>query len=908
MIVKGKDKTDSILSYRLVDGKCEVIYKNSCKPYIYNCENVRILKLQSVVDVRNKIVWTNTGVAQDAFYICHYGEFCRIVFRDKTELSYKKEQIRVIENCLSGADSRSLFDYFKETAQVVGLVAEDDNNILSNQYEKVSKVSAETVLAIYLNEKQPPQTRKCPPLLIYPFGLNESQKVAVENAFSSQVSFIQGPPGTGKTQTILNVVANIVLNGKTVAVVSQNNSAIQNIIEKLEKENLSFLSALLGNANNKNKFIESQNGTYPEMENWKIPISKRNYLRVSLKILSQELNKMFWSKNRIAQIEQQLLHLKIEQQHFRKFCERISPETLPLLPIQNFSASQIMDLWLEYEQAMESGGLLSWLKKLLILLRYNRTALLMFQHTPQAIIPYLQRQYYDVKILELCTEKKKLEKELKLFCFEEKLAELQQGALRLFRAELAERYDCGNARRVFDRQSFYNNANGFNLEYPIVLSTTYSIKGTLATNHVYDYLIVDEASQVDLATAVLAFSCARNIVIVGDTKQLPNVLSSQTVEKATRIWKKYSLSQKYCFVNHSLLSSALSVWPNAPTVLLKEHYRCHPKIAEFFNQKFYNGQLIVMTKDKGEQDVLAVYQTVPGNHARGHLNQRQIDVIKKEVLPRLKESNYQEIGVIAPYRDQVEALQEQLKDDKLEIATVHKFQGREKDAIILSSVDNQISPFVDDGQLLNVAVSRAVFSLSIVTSSAAEKGYTNFGDLIRYIKYNNFLQIQSNVFSVFDLLYHEYAQQRKEFLKGHLHISEYDSENLMYALIENVLSLDEFVGISCVPHVSLVTLIQSYQKLTVEERTYAKNPLTHVDFLLFKKIDKEPILAIEVDGTYYHTRNRCQAQRDEMKNRILKKIELPLARFRTNESSESERLKVMIRFLMTEKAQALATG
>ena len=61
----------------------------------------------------------------------------------------------------------------------------------------------------------------------------------------------------------------------------------------------------------------------------------------------------------------------------------------------------------------------------------------------------------------------------------------------------------------------------------MVLSTTYSIKGTLSIDHIYDYLIVEEASQVDLATRVLAVSCARNIVIVGDLKQLPNVLTEE---------------------------------------------------------------------------------------------------------------------------------------------------------------------------------------------------------------------------------------------------------------------------------------------------------------------------------------------------------------------------------------------
>ena len=48
----------------------------------------------------------------------------------------------------------------------------------------------------------------------------------------------------------------------------------------------------------------------------------------------------------------------------------------------------------------------------------------------------------------------------------------------------------------------------------------------------------------------------------------------------------------------------------------------------FCNQKFYRGQLIVMTKDQNEPDVLAMYRTTAGSHARSHVNQRQIDVIR----------------------------------------------------------------------------------------------------------------------------------------------------------------------------------------------------------------------------------------------------------------------------------------
>ena len=149
---------------------------------------------------------------------------------------------------------------------------------------------------------------------------------------------------------------------------------------------------------------------------------------------------------------------------------------------------------------------------------------------------------------------------------------------------------------------------------------------------------MDEASQVDIATGALALSCARNVVIVGDTKQLPNVVTENTRNKANFIFESYHLNEGYRFTK-SFLQSVLEVMPNVTQTLLREHYRCHPKIINFCNQKFYRGELIIMTEDKGEKDVLSVIKTVPGNHERNHYSQRQIDVIKDEIIPKFNLDN-----------------------------------------------------------------------------------------------------------------------------------------------------------------------------------------------------------------------------------------------------------------------------
>lgn len=431
-------------------------------------------------------------------------------------------------------------------------------------------------------------------------------------------------------------------------------------------------------------------------------------------------------------------------------------------------------------------------------------------------------------------------------------------------------------------------------EYPVILSTTFSSRNSLHTDVVYDYLIMDEASQVDIATGALALSCARNVVIVGDTKQLPNVVTEDVKARAAAIFDCFQIHEGYQFTK-SFLQSVLDVMPDVTQTLLREHYRCHPKIINFCNQKFYRGELIIMTEDKGEEDVLAVVKTAPGNHAREHYSQRQIDVIKNEILPKYV-TNTEETGIIAPYRNQVKALAAELM--QINSATVHKFQGKEKDTIIISTVDDEISDFADDAYLINVAVSRAKKRLILVVTGNEQVRERNITDLVDYIQYNNFEVMDSEIYSIFDYLYKQYAEERKAYLQKHHRISEYDSENLMFALIEDVLSLDKYCSLDAVCHFPMNMLIKNSERLDEQHCRYAMNPATHVDFLLYNRISKKPILAIEVDGYEYHKAGAAQASRDVLKNRILELYKIPLLRFKTNGSGEKEKIEKMLDGLM----------
>jgi very-short-patch-repair endonuclease len=139
-------------------------------------------------------------------------------------------------------------------------------------------------------------------------------------------------------------------------------------------------------------------------------------------------------------------------------------------------------------------------------------------------------------------------------------------------------------------------------------------------------------------------------------------------------------------------------------------------------------------------------------------------------------------------------------------------------------------------------------------------------------------------------LYKSYSEQKKELLKKQKKVSEYDSENLMYGLICEVLKSEQFLKYDVVLHVPLKMIIRDARHLNDEETAYAMNILTHVDFLIYDKLSKQPVMVVEVDGYAYHNQNTKQAQRDTLKDEILRKYFIPIARFKTNESNENKRL------------------
>lgn len=889
ILVKGEDKTDNIASCNYLNGKYQITFSNS--PKIFNYDHLNVKWLRNPQSINTNIVKiSKNGVAFFSILeILQFENFWRICYDNGNSRVYDTKELTIEVNVLSNQQANNCLDYFKQIAEKISIKTDDGKNILSKQFEKISFVSPNTALADYLNATNKSSTKldvNSP--IYYPFGCNLSQMQAVNNAFTNKISVIEGPPGTGKTQTILNIIANAVINEKTVAVASNNNSATDNVFEKLQKYGFDFIAAQLGNSDNKKDFINNKQTKYPDFNEYKYDPNKMQILRNEVLILEKELKEMLSANNRVAELKTQLSAIKTEKQYFDEYYKETYDNNLQIKMLLTLRASQMLQLWVECQSFSERGREISFWYKLNSVLMYGFWTLSLFQIPIKELIPIFQNMYYKLKISELVKEINDTENKLKAYHFVDKQLELSTKSIIVLKNSLYEKYAGKVARTTFIEDDLWKNSENFIVEYPVVLSTTYSIKSSMKKDFIYDYVIIDEASQVDLTTGVIALSCAKNIIVVGDLMQLPNVITDHTKKMIESITQSFNLVDGYKYENNSLLSSICSIIPNVSRTLLREHYRCHPKIIEFCNQKFYNNQLVIMTVDDKEENVLKVYKTVEGNHARGRYNQRQIDEIKETVIPELhKDVENADIGIIAPYRDQTIALQNDM-DNSIEISTVHKFQGREKDDIIISTVDNEISQFTDNPNMLNVAVSRAKNRLRIVVSDSDKNDNTNIGDLIKYIQYNNFEVVNGEIYSVFDFLYKDYTKKRNEYLKEHKKISEFNSENLMYALIVKVLNNESYKKCSVVVHQPLNMLIRDPKNLTEEECQYAMNCATHLDFLIYNKLDKTPILAIEVDGYDNHKDGTVQAQRDILKNRILIKYSIPLLRFKTNGSQEEK--------------------
>lgn len=268
----------------------------------------------------------------------------------------------------------------------------------------------------------------------------------------------------------------------------------------------------------------------------------------------------------------------------------------------------------------------------------------------------------------------------------------------------------------------------------LVLSTlTNAYFSPLLSKQRFDVVIVEEASMAVLPALFYAACLGRDkTVMVGDPCQLPSIVQSD----APYVYKVMGRNIFEVTVPEPLSSPFVA--------LLDVQYRMHPVIGALVSDSFYGGKL-KHAADMGECSAIAGLEPYAGAplvvldtagqsvcrqspKGQSRLNDKTAEACVDLAL-RAVSSGAQSVAIITPYADQARAIRALLKeqaegDERIECSTVHRFQGRERDVVILDTVDaepmrpgvllSERGPHTSAQKLINVAISRARGKLVIV--------------------------------------------------------------------------------------------------------------------------------------------------------------------------------------------------
>jgi predicted DNA helicase len=267
----------------------------------------------------------------------------------------------------------------------------------------------------------------------------------------------------------------------------------------------------------------------------------------------------------------------------------------------------------------------------------------------------------------------------------------------------------------------------------------------------FDVVVIDEATQSIEPSCLIPMVKGQKWVMAGDHKQLPPTVLHPKAEQE---------------LQYSLFERLIRDYDESIKSLLNVQYRMHEAIMHFPNKTFYDGRIKAhksvaqhtladfdITRPDEEAGSAELVQPEPPavfldtkhfeaqwerQRKRSHSRENPLEAKIVERLARsLVNMGIEEaqIGIISPYDDQVDLIQQKLNDCKeLEVKTVDGFQGREKEVIILSFVranKKENIGFLTDLRRLNVAITRARRKLIMVGHSPTLQNHETYQALIK---------------------------------------------------------------------------------------------------------------------------------------------------------------------------------
>lgn len=279
----------------------------------------------------------------------------------------------------------------------------------------------------------------------------------------------------------------------------------------------------------------------------------------------------------------------------------------------------------------------------------------------------------------------------------------------------------------------------------VLCATTTGLDSELLGPRRFELAVIDEACQsVEPGCWTALLRCDR-VVLAGDHCQLPPTVVSQA---AAAEGFTVSLFERLMNLHGPMIARRLDV-----------QYRMHQSIMGFSSGEFYDGALVAdpsvcdhLLSDLPELNAGPICQTPlefidtagagydeelePDGESRRNPGEATVVASKVQALLDCGVAP-QDIAVIAPYAAQVRLLREQLAIPGLEIDSVDGFQGREKEAVVISLVranpEGQIG-FLGDVRRMNVALTRARRKLLVIGDSATLSNHPFYRRLIEYFE------------------------------------------------------------------------------------------------------------------------------------------------------------------------------
>ena len=935
------------------DGNRVVVTYTNGKQYPYGEDRVRLYdqverrKVDALDEIRVcgqrwnnvEIIWTlrRAGHPRNPRYTLAYRKADgKLALR-----RYGSDEVRASFATPQQRKNASILDYVREEVRAqarragatldtsgryprwVGEGASAPAAILANVWERLPSAPKGSALEAFLAGVSSVKTGASD-RLIMPFHSNIDQRNAIRAALTHQISIIDGPPGTGKTQTILNLIASLIAQGKSVGVVAGANSAVDNVIDKLREEGYGFLVASLGKAERVKEFHQREGILEQRREAWAkkastaAPGASTRANEAALRAEEGQLVALWEDARDIPQIR---ARLTATQRECFLFEEKVKESRRPLADISHLAvvrrtSETIADLLALARCAPRPGrsprGFIERVRRY-----FAYGSLKGVDLGDPDVQSALQFAFYEARERELTQRIEEAEARAARHGLVEVSAQYRRRSREALDAALRDRFERERPSRLSPNQWLNRQTDILLRTYPVVASTCFSIRHNLAEDTLLDWIIIDESSQVLLPQGMAALSKARNAVIVGDAKQLGPIFQGWDESKQAPAEERFDVRKVSLLDSVKMMAEAAQV----PSTLLKEHYRCHPAIIEFCNRMYYGGQLIPMrVPAQDAPDPLEIVYAAPGNHARrparggGFFSQREIEIIAQlEELRVIREgigANDKDesgdfvLGVVTPFRVQATGLRQRIRADLGEgqharwlAETAHKFQGRGAGTVVLSTVLNAhdraaAREFYDSDAMTNVIVSRAKDRFIVVTTHGGVRLSRNIRTLLDYIEmYDPSAVVQSDIVSIFDVLYNAYSASLERYSRAKwADRRRSPAENVADQCLCEILAEPAYSRFGYQIEVFLKDALPNTRRLSEEQRAFTFTD-SALDFGVYSRVTGRLVLAIEVDGWKYHGASDTQRKRDALKDSIMAAYGVPVLRLPTNGSGEERRIR-----------------